>query len=84
MTIRNNGYKSNFNTNPSYFNLVADDIKYSYDIATYELGKWNTVGVVDGGTYEGILVFQVPQSSTSFTLGYEASYASFNIIWTKT
>jgi len=84
VTIRNNGYSASFNTNPYYFNLVADNIKYSYDVATFSLNKWDTVDVLNNGTYNGILVFQVPQSVTSSTLGYEAFYPTFNIIWTKT
>jgi len=84
VTIRNNGYSDSFNTNPYYFNLVADNIKYSNNYDTLRAGKWNTVDVLNDGTYNGILVFQVPESTTSFTLGYEAFYPTFNIIWTQT
>ncbi len=84
MTIRNNGYSTNFNTNPNYFNLVANNIKYSYDVATFSLNKWDTVDVLNNGTYNGVLVFQVPQAATSFTVGYDAFYPTFNIVWTQT
>jgi Domain of unknown function (DUF4352) len=87
MTIKNNGYGSesrSFNTNPNFFNLVADKTTYSYDTATYSVDNWETLDVWNGRTYKGVLEFQVPQSATSFTLGVEDYLQPFNIVLTKT
>ena len=82
MTVQNNGYAS-FNTNPYYFYLVTDSIKYTPDSGTYLLDKWSTVDVLNGGTFVGTMLFQVPASASSFTLGYEQYLTTYNIIWTK-
>ena len=82
MTINNNGYDS-FSTNPFDFYAVADNVKYDYYIA----GNWDMVDILDGGTFKGTLVFQIPESTSSFTLGYDG-YVDFltkyNIVWTET
>jgi hypothetical protein len=87
LTIKNNGYGSetrDFNTNPNYFNLVANKITYSYDTETFAVDNWDTLDVLNGKTYSGVLEFQVPQSATSFTLGVNEYLQPFNIIWSKT
>jgi hypothetical protein len=83
MTIKNNGYDS-FNTNPYYFNAVADNIKYSVDGYTYYVDNWDTVDVLNGGTFRGTLLFQIPESARSYVVGYEAFLTNYNLIWTKT
>lgn len=80
MTVKNNGYVS-FNTNPNYFYVTVDQIKYSYDASTFLLDKWETVDVLDGGTFTGTLVFQIPSTATSFGIGYDA-WSYYNIVWT--
>ena len=85
MTIKNNGYDVSFNTNPSYFSVTAENIKYSFDGVTFSLGKWDIVDVLNGGTYNGTLVFQVPLTASSFTIDcQQISLTEFNIIWIKT
>jgi len=82
ITISNNGYDS-FSTNPFYFYAIADNIKYNHDFNTYNLNMWETVDVLDGGTFHGTLVFQIPESASSFTLGYEVYFITYDIVWNK-
>jgi hypothetical protein len=83
MTIRNNGYES-FNTNPYYFYLTSNSIKYDIDSNFYLLDDWDTVDVMNGGIFTGTLLFQVPLSDSSFTVGYNAAFKIYNVIWSKT
>ncbi|XHH10460.1 MAG: DUF4352 domain-containing protein [Candidatus Bathyarchaeia archaeon] len=80
MTITNKGYNS-FNTNPNYFTVTINNIKYSYDAETFSYGNWNTVDILDGGSFNGSLVFQVPSSTTTFTLNYERFGVNYNIVY---
>ncbi len=83
MTIKNNGYDS-FSTNPFYFYAIADNVKYDYDGITYSVDNWDTVDVLNGGTFNGVLIFQIPSTAKSVTIGYESwSWLDYNIIWTK-
>ncbi len=82
MTITNNGYDS-FNINPFYFSAATNNVKYSYDSGTFSLHKWDTFYILNGETFVGTILFQVPASSSSFTLGYDQS-SNFNIVWTQT
>ena len=81
MTIKNNGYDG-FNTYPYLFHAIADNIKYDYYYNLVEMENWDVVDVRDGGTFHGTLVFQLPESASSFTLGYDA-FQDYNIIWNK-
>jgi hypothetical protein len=83
MTIENRGYEK-FNTNPLYFSLTADHIKYSIDGGTYLLDDWETVDILNMGTFQGTVVFQVPESATSFSIGYDSYFNTYNIVWTET
>lgn len=82
MTIKNNGYDS-FSTSPYNFFVVFNNIEYDHDI----LGSssWDSVNVLDGGTYNGVIKFQIPETATAetVTLGYERPLFTYNIIWTK-
>ena len=80
MTISNLGYES-FNTNPFYFYVIADSIKYSYDGIIYTLECWDTVDIMNGGVYNGTLIFQIPTSASSVSIGYERSFVTYNISW---
>ena len=80
MTISNLGYES-FNTNPYYFYVIADNIKYSYDGIIYTLECWDTVDIMNGGVYNGTLIFQIPTSASSVSIGYERSFVTYNISW---
>jgi len=82
VTIKNNGYSS-FNTMPQNFYLIADQFKRHVDVTTFYLGKWKTVELLDGETFNGILIFQVSQSATRFTLIYENPSAVYDIVWIK-
>jgi hypothetical protein len=89
MTITNNGYNS-FNTDPSYFFVVAGNTNYAFDASgTYDRAAmgdslWRTVDIPNGGTYAGTLVFQIPFNSIVSSFGYSGYYnqsQSFNIVW---
>jgi hypothetical protein len=62
MTIKNNGYKESVNTSPCSFGVTIYNVRYSSDFATYSLGKWDTVDVLNGGTHAGTVVFQIPKA----------------------
>jgi hypothetical protein len=84
MTITNNGYSDSFSTYPLYFSLVANNIQYTFAAPTYGLNEWNTDMIPNGGTFNGILVFEVPSTASSFTMSgqeYTTTSTSFNIIW---
>jgi hypothetical protein len=83
MTIKNNGYDK-FSTNPFYFSAIANNVKYDIDSSTYSIeDSLDSVDILDGGTLNGILVFQLPQSTSSgYVLSYE-SFTTYNIIWNK-
>jgi hypothetical protein len=83
MTIKNNGY-DRFDTNPYYFKAFADDVKYTVDIYTYYQHKWDIAIVLNGETFGGTLLFQIPESASSYAVSYEAVLSNYNIIWTKT
>jgi hypothetical protein len=83
VTITNNGYDS-FDTNPTWFHVVAKNIAYNYDPETFTVNNWSTVSVLSGGTYSGALVFQVPVGSTISAMkytGFYGAFQSYNIIW---
>jgi hypothetical protein len=83
MTIENNGY-DRFDTNPYYFKAFADNVKYTVDIYTFYQNKWAKVFVLNGETFGGTLLFQIPESASSYAVSYEAVLSNYNIIWTKT
>ncbi len=86
VTIKNNGYDDPFSTNQLYFHVIADDdIKYNVDLmGDSALDEWQIVDVMDGGTYKGTMVFQVPATTTSVTMSYEPiSLTDYNIIWSE-
>ena len=82
ITISNNAYDS-FSTSPYRFYVIADKVKYDFDSNTYLLDDWDTVDILDGGTFHGTLVFQIPESASSFTLGYETYFTRYDIVWDK-
>jgi len=82
ITISNNGYES-FSTSPFRFYVIADNVKYDFDSNTYLLDDWETVDILDGGTFHGTLVFQVPESTSSYILGYEVYFTRYDIVWNK-
>jgi hypothetical protein len=84
MIITNNGY-DNFSTDLLYFYAMADYVKYSIDPITWNVNNnydFHTDNVLNGETFKMTLVFNIPESASSFTVGYSPS--GYNIIWTKT
>ena len=75
MIITNNGY-DNFSTDLLYFYAVADNVKYFVDPITWNVNNnydFQTVNVHNGETYKMTLVFNIPESASSFTVGYSPS-----------
>jgi len=78
MTIKNQGYDS-FSVSPIYFSLIANNIKYSSSIYSYSLqNSLPSVDVLNGGSLTGSLAFEVPSSTTTYTVKYEA-FKTYNI-----
>jgi hypothetical protein len=78
ITISNHGY-DNVNTNPSYFQVEVNKVKYSYESVSYSLGDigkpiLDSVGLGDGGQISGYLVFQIPADTTNWTLIFDEGY----------
>ncbi|UCC57593.1 MAG: DUF4352 domain-containing protein [Candidatus Bathyarchaeum sp.] len=82
MTIDNNGYES-FSTNQYWFHVIVEDIEYDFDYHSVLLEDWMTVDVLDGETFQGILMFQIPESASSFTLVYESAFSEYKIVWNE-
>ena len=82
MTIENNGYES-FSTNQYWFHVIVEDIEYDFDYHLVLLEDWMTVDVLDGETFQGILMFQIPESASSFTLVYESAFSKYKIVWNE-
>lgn len=79
MTIENKGYQS-LNTNPNYFSVIIDNIKYSYVSETYSLSdKLDTIDILDGGTITGSIAFLIPADANKYKLVYDQSFRNYNI-----
>jgi hypothetical protein len=79
ITIKNEGYSA-FSTDPHKFYITIGDKNYSYSGAfTPTFGNWMTTSILDHATYSGTLIFNTPQTTDSFTLGYDDS--TYNIIY---
>ena len=79
MTIENKGYES-INTNPNYFNVVVDKIKYDYTSETYQLpDKLDIIDILNGGTITGSIAFSVPIGTTQYKFSYDKAYSNYNI-----
>lgn len=105
MTVENNGYVSGFDTNASYFSVLAKSVECFFNASCSNLLGWgvytatttsyssngspiisieiNYVDILNGGDFNGTLVFQVPKSATTFVMNYQNPSNSFNIIWIK-
>ncbi len=80
MTIENHGYDE-INTNPNYFSVIANSIKYDYTSSTFSLDdKLDTVNILDGGILKGSIAFEVPTNIDEFKLQYK-SYKNYNVIY---
>ena len=80
MTIENKGYEE-FNTNPNYFYVVINNIKYDYSWASSGLdNRLPTIDLLNNGKVSGQLAFEVPTGSANFTPLYEA-WSKYNVQW---
>lgn len=69
--LKNNGDKS-VSTNPYFWNFVADGIKYTSDVATYDSSiRHQTVEVGKGGEIETQMVYLVKGVPTEATLEFK-------------
>jgi hypothetical protein len=82
ITIDNNGYDS-FNTNPYWFKVTVGNIAYRFDYHLVLMENWMTVDVLDGETFQGTIMFQIPESASSFTLDYESAFNEYKIVWSE-
>ena len=85
MTITNNGYDK-FNTSPYSFKLIQDNIKYNIHLNGLSIAghEWESVDVMDGGTFRGALMFETPSEWETYSLSNEAYTSSlrhFDIVW---
>lgn len=80
MTIENHGYDT-INTNPNYFSVITNNIKYDYTSSTYSLeDKLDTADILNGGSMKGSMAFEVPADTNEFKLQYK-SYTDYNVIY---
>jgi hypothetical protein len=81
VTIENYGYDS-FSTYPLFFHVIADGVTYNYYFSVSEIQNWETTDLLSRKTFQGELVFLLPDSASTFTLDYDA-YLNYKIIWNK-
>jgi len=78
-----NNDSSSFNTNPNYFSVITNNIKYDYSWDSSNLDtELKTVDILKNGTLSGDLAFEVPANSTTFQLQY-SGLDNFNVKWVK-
>ena len=80
MTIHNKGYDE-FSTNLHYFKVIVDNIGYNIAFEEYSIDAWETVEILDGGNFEGTLIFEVPETSSPLTLDYHRPFKNYDIVW---
>lgn len=83
MTIQNQGYDS-FSINPVFFSIVVNNVKYSMAFIMGLDNQLKLVDILNGGTTQGKLAFEVPSQVT--TTGFQVTYSAFepyNIQWVK-
>lgn len=85
MTIENNGY-DRCDTSPAWFTIIAGNYgKYGVDIMlTSYVGHWSTNNIPNGYSFSGVLVFQIPSSSSVPSIEYNyivGSSTRANVRW---
>jgi len=76
IAITNYGYEDVF-TNPNYFYVEVNNVRYGYDSASFLLKDLSmpildtNAHLADGGQISGYLVFQVPADAKRLTLIYD-------------
>jgi hypothetical protein len=79
ITITNHGYADVY-TNPNFFQVEVNHVKYGYDGASYNLDQIGkpildtNAHLGDGGQISGYLVFQIPADTTNWTLIFDEGY----------
>jgi hypothetical protein len=81
--ITNQGYDS-FSVSPYNFAVVINSVKYETAIVTELDNQLISAEVLDGGTINGKLAFEIPLgiSTSNLEVVYD-SYESYDIIWTE-
>jgi hypothetical protein len=80
--IRNQGH-SEFSTNPWYFYVIADGVKYDITFTVNLENTLKLVDLLDSGMISGNLAFEIPIGAKSVSVGYEFLFKDFNIVWTE-
>ncbi len=83
MNITNRGYDQ-VNTNPNYFYVIYDNVKYDIAVQTYSLSldnKLDSVDLLDGGSTKGSIVFEVPSNIDNYQLQYDRTLKDYNIVY---
>ena len=80
LTIKNNGYET-FSTNPYYFDAVADGVRYGFDNRTFNVGNWDLIDMLNGETFSGTLIFQIPATTKSIAVDYMRENHEYTIIF---
>ncbi|MGB8217859.1 MAG: DUF4352 domain-containing protein [Candidatus Methanoperedens sp.] len=79
MNIENHGYEK-FHVSPSFFHLIANNIKY-VESGSYQLDDvLARVDIPDGGSINGSIAFEVPSNIGSYQLQYSGA-GDYNIIY---
>ncbi len=84
VTVTNHGYlKFDTYDNMLRFHVVADNIQYDFDAETFIVNQWDSVDILNGGSFKGVLVFQIPETATNYSLTYENGYPRYNVVLTQ-
>jgi hypothetical protein len=82
MNIENHGYEK-FHVSPSTFDLIANNIKYG-ESGSYQLDDaLARVDILDGGSINGSVAFEVPSNMGSYQLQY-SGIGDYNITYKVT
>lgn len=82
LTIRNHGYEE-FSTNPYYFDLIADSVQYGFHNCTWSIDNWDLLSMRNGETFNGTLIFQVPENTQSIKMDYTREHHEYLVVWTE-
>jgi len=77
MTITNQGYEE-FSTNPFYWNVIVDNVKYDIAFVMNLDNELGTRTIMNNGKISGNIAFEVPESVDTFEIVYEA-FQTYNI-----
>lgn len=71
-----------FNTNPNYFHVVVNKVKYDFSSDSYSFEDVLTpVSLLKGGSVSGSLAFEVPAGTITYTPVYDQPGTNFQIQW---